>query len=281
MSITNALLEALADLHQIHSEEKVYTFALNRASDVLKAQGGTYFTVDAAKGELIPEAAKGVSLALLKEVPFKLKLGISGWCATNRKPVRADNVQTDERFNRAIDVITGIRTRSILCVPVVRKETIFGVIELVNRVDGVFREADQEFLQFFARQVGVAIENCRARRAVTEERDYGASLVASAGSGLFATDLKGIVTACNPAARRILGLGEVLGQTLAQALADFPPLVTALETTQKRQAPMLRQDAKVKRPDGASVNVGFSTFIIRGPSQNLGVAMIFQDITAR
>jgi len=162
----------------------------------------------------------------------------------------------------------------------VRKETLYGVLELVNRVDGVFRDADEEFLHFFAQQVAVAIENCRARRVVTDERDYGACLVNSAGSGLFATDLKGIVTACNPAAQRILGIGDVLGQTLAQALASFPPLISAIETTQKRQAPMLRQDAKLKRPDGGAVSVGFSTFIIRGSAQNLGVAVIFQDITS-
>src|SRR5262245_51757787 len=124
---TAALLEALSDLHYIHDEQHLYSFVLNRASDVLKAQGGTFFSVREEAGELFPEAAKGVSLALLREIPFKLKVGLAGWCAGNRKAVIVDNAQADERFNRAVDVITGVRTRSLLCVPVLRKESVLGV----------------------------------------------------------------------------------------------------------------------------------------------------------
>lgn len=278
---TGALLEALADLHSIHTEDKLYAFVLNRASDVLKAQGGTYFSVREEKGELYPEASKGVALTLLREVPFKMKLGISGWCATNRQPARAESVQSDERFNRAVDVITGIRTRSLLCVPVLRGNVLYGVIELVNRVDGVFREPDQEFLQFFAGHVAVALENCRSRGAIVDRLGYNSGVVSSAGSGIVATDLKGNISLCNAAASRILGIptGHVLGQPVPVALADYPALAAAIEAAQKRQAPAHRHEAKVQKPDGEKAVIGYSTFIIRAESQHLGIAMIFQDIT--
>src|SRR5258706_2686564 len=157
---TEALLNALSDLHHIHDKSHLYVFVLNRCSEVLKAQGGTYFTVREETGELFPEATKGGSLQLLKEIPFKLKSGISGWLASNRQPVVVENAQLDPRFNRAVDVITGIRSRSLLCVPIVRQDKVLGVVELVNRVDGFFREADMYFIQHLGNQVGVAIENC-------------------------------------------------------------------------------------------------------------------------
>src|SRR5262245_733382 len=92
---TTALLEALSDLHYIHDQHHLYSFVLNRASDVLKAQGGTFFSVREETSELYPESAKGVSLALLREIPFKMKVGLAGWCAANRKSVLVDNAQSD------------------------------------------------------------------------------------------------------------------------------------------------------------------------------------------
>ncbi len=279
---TTALFEALAELHAIHTEEKLYAFVLNRASDVLKAQGGTYFTIDEAKAELHPQAAKGVSLSLLREVPFKMKLGVAGWCATNRQSVRIDGVQNDERFNRAVDVITGIRTRSILCVPVMRKDKAYGIIELVNRVDGIFHEADQEFLQFLARHVAVAIENCRTHTELVKDLGYGAGLMASATSGIIATDLQGKVSICNLSACRILGVNaeEVLGRPLGQALPLYPALVSALESTQKRQTPAVRVQLRFPKPNGETLVLGCSSFVIRESDHHLGIGVVFQDITS-
>jgi len=279
---TEALLEALADLQQIQSEEKIFPFILNRVSEILKAQGGSYFSVHEDRGELYPEAAKGVSLSLLREVPFKMKLGISGWCATNRQSVRADNVQTDDRFNRAVDVITGIRTRSILCVPVLRKEKTYGVIELVNRVDGAFRDVDQEFLQFFAFQAAIALENCRIRRTTGDKLAYVSSLVDSLSSAVVATDLRGVVTVCNPSASRLLGVdgAEALGRPVAQVLSACPPLLTVFEAAQKRQSPAAHQEVRFKKQTGEAMILGYSTFVIRSEDHNHGIAVIFQDISS-
>src|SRR5438093_92740 len=127
---TDALLNALSDLHHFHDKSHIYLFLLNRCCDVLKAQGGTFYSVDEQVGELYPEACKGVALSLLREIPFKMKQGVAGWVATQRKSALIENAQTDERFNRAVDVITGIRTRSLLCVPIVRQDRALGVVEL-------------------------------------------------------------------------------------------------------------------------------------------------------
>jgi adenylate cyclase len=236
--------------------------------------------VDLEKGELHPEAAKGVALTLLREVPFKTKLGISGWCATHRESVRVDSVQTDARFNRAVDVITGIRTRSILCVPLIRKDVVFGIIELVNRVDGAFTDEDQAFLEAFARHAGIALSNCRERQSVSDRLAYDASLIENLHGAVVATDLRGAVMICNSAACRLLNVavGDVLGQPVAKALAGTPEILAIIETVQKKQAPVARQEVRLKRAGGPVV-VGYSTFIIRGRDRNHGVAVIFQDIT--
>jgi len=277
-----SLLSALSDLHYIHDRAYLYTFVLNRCADVLKAQSGTFFTVREDLGELYPEAAKGVSLSLLREIPFKMKVGVSGWCATNRKSLVVDNAPQDNRFNRAVDVITGIRTRSLLCVPIVRQDKIMGVVELVNRVDGVFREPDLEFVQQLGMQVGVALENCRLYEDMGELLAYTNSIINSLSGGFISTNTQLMVTRCNQAACRMLGVQttDVLNKTLANALPQYPALSAILDVTQKRESPVQRQEIQLQRQDGSAFQLGYSTFLIRSDSnQTMGAGMIFQDLT--
>ncbi len=279
---TENLLNALRDLHFIHQKEHLYTFVLNRCSDVLKAQSGTFFIVREDHADLFPEAAKGVPLSLLREIPFKMKMGVSGWAATNRKSILLENAQNDERFNRAVDVITGIRTRSLLCVPVMRQERILGVIELVNRVDGFFRDADLEFVEHLSSQVAIAIDNCDLYEQSQHLAAYTESVIESLTGGFLSTDKHGVVTRCNATACRILGMVEsdVKNRPLLSALPQFPAFAAILDVTQKHEAPVQRQEIELQRPDGSPLTVGYSTFLIRNHSRTiLGAGLIFQDLT--
>ncbi|MCG3205995.1 MAG: hypothetical protein KCHDKBKB_02721 [Elusimicrobia bacterium] len=277
----DALLNALSDLHHMHEPSQLYMFVLNRCSDVLKAQGGTFFSYKPETGELIPEASKGVSLNLIREIPFKAKLGISGWVAANKQSAVVENAQVDERFNRAVDVITGVRTRSLLCVPVIWKEKLLGVVELVNRVDGVFREADLEFLKHLANQVAVALESCRLYQETANLLAYTNGVINSLSGGFISTDTQGIVTQFNNAACRILGvnLTDAIKKPLLKALPHYPAFAAILEVTLKHQTSVNRQEIELSKPDNSSMVVGYSTFIINSDNQTLGAGVLFQDLT--
>jgi adenylate cyclase len=277
-----ALLDAMADVHHIHEESHLYMFVLNRCSDVLKAQGGTFFSVREEVGELVPEASKGVSLSLLKEIPFRMKSGVAGWVASNRQAAVIENAQNDERFNRAVDVITGIRTRSLLCVPIIRQDKVIAVVELVNRVDGVFRDQDLEFLQHLVNQVGVALENCKLYLELTQLLAYTDSVINSLSGGFISTDNHGNVTRCNSAACRILGIvpEDVLRKPLLKALPSYPAFSAILDVTQKHETPVARQEIELQRADGAALLLGYSTFLVRNEiGKSLGAGIIFQDLT--
>ncbi len=279
---SNALLDALADLHHIHDLDHLFSFVLSRCCEVVKCQGGTFFTVREEVGELYPEAAKGVSLNLLREIPFKMKSGVSGWAATNRQPANVENAQEDQRFNRAVDVITGVRTRSILCAPIIRQDKVIGVMELVNRVDGVFKEADMVFVQHFCNQVGVAMENCLLFKTVQDLFAYTNSVLNSLSGGFISTDQNGNVTRCNSTACRILTVAEsdVVGKPLLNALPQYPAFSAILDVTQKHETPVTRQEIELQKSDGSSLLIGYSTFLIKDNfAKSLGAAIIFQDLT--
>ena len=71
--------------------------------------------------------------------------GIAGWVALHGEPVISNDPEKDQRFFDAVDMLSEVRTRSILAVPVVYNDNIIGVIEAINKSgDEGFTESDIE-----------------------------------------------------------------------------------------------------------------------------------------
>ena len=75
------------------------------------------------------------------------------------------------RFAKRVDKPTGFVTRLILAVPLVVKEKVIGVAEVINRLDGkAFNDDDLDLFSTFGRQVALAIENARMHRFMLEQQ---------------------------------------------------------------------------------------------------------------
>lgn len=87
---------------------------------------------------------------------------IAGWIVNNRQPVRIMNVHEDPRFYSTIEaMITGLATKSLLGIPLVTKNKIVGVLEVLNKPKGRFTDKDESMLLVLGAQAAVAIENAR------------------------------------------------------------------------------------------------------------------------
>ena len=66
----------------------------------------------------------------------------------------------DPRFNPDMDLTTGFKTRSILCLPVLDQQgEVFAVAQLLNRLDEAeFTDADERRLKDFLAPLGVILE---------------------------------------------------------------------------------------------------------------------------
>jgi len=106
--------------------------------------------------------------------PFRLAIGkgIAGWVAKTGKPVLITDAYADDRFDPSFDKRSGFVTRSMLCVPMVYKNKIIGVMTVLNRMDQFsFTENDQVLLTIFASQAALAIENAKLLlEAIEKER---------------------------------------------------------------------------------------------------------------
>eukprot|EP00607_Mallomonas_marina_P007627 CAMPEP_0182419468 /NCGR_PEP_ID=MMETSP1167-20130531/3925_1 /TAXON_ID=2988 /ORGANISM="Mallomonas Sp, Strain CCMP3275" /LENGTH=681 /DNA_ID=CAMNT_0024594419 /DNA_START=529 /DNA_END=2574 /DNA_ORIENTATION=+ len=90
----------------------------------------------------------------------KFGVGVAGSVAVTGKTIRIDNAYDDPRFFKDIDIDTGFRTRSMLCVAVPGFGTDskpIAVIQVMNKVDGHrFDDDDEEALQDFCEEVSLA-----------------------------------------------------------------------------------------------------------------------------
>lgn len=125
----------------------------------LKADRCTVFLIDREKKELWSKVALGMEH---KEIRFPMEKGLAGHVAMTGKTVNIQNAYNDERFNQEIDVQTGYRTQSILCMPIRNlKYEVIGVFQVINKFDGSFTETDEDLLITIGASAGIALENNR------------------------------------------------------------------------------------------------------------------------
>lgn len=83
--------------------------------------------------------------------------GIPGWVAENGTPLRIADAKSDERFNPEIDSVTEHDTMSVLCVPLVTKSGVAGVIELFKKEAAHYSAGDEEMVVYIADQAAASI----------------------------------------------------------------------------------------------------------------------------
>ncbi|MFO7729353.1 MAG: sensor domain-containing diguanylate cyclase [Spirochaetia bacterium] len=85
--------------------------------------------------------------------------GIAGWIAENGQSVIVEDVSRDKRFDPDMDNETDFTTKSIIGVPLKSRTKVFGVIELINKLDGSnFTSYELTLLQTIADYAAIAIE---------------------------------------------------------------------------------------------------------------------------
>lgn len=104
-------------------------------------------------------------------VRLKIGQGIVGWVVATGQPALVPDVSRDPRWYNEIDKGTGFVTRSILCVPLIVGHDVIGAIELLNKRDGVFSQADVHLLESIAAPVAIAIQNAQLHQRIVKQLD--------------------------------------------------------------------------------------------------------------
>ena len=135
---------------------------LQSAVDILNCEAGSLLLLDEGTDELVFRVAVGPVAEQLVNRRMPSNTGVVGQSVGTRLPVIVNNTQESEKWFADTDKETGFDSRGLLVVPLLVKDRLLGVIEVVNRKDGLpFVRDDQNLLASFAAQAAVAIENAR------------------------------------------------------------------------------------------------------------------------
>jgi CheY-like chemotaxis protein/GAF domain-containing protein len=108
----------------------------------------------------------------LKTFRLKIGQGIAGYVAAKGKSLIVNDTRKSTQFFSGIDKITGFKTRSALCVPLVSQKKVAGVIQVLNKTDGDFVTGDEEFLLAIADAVSTAMEIARLYKKAVNTAEY-------------------------------------------------------------------------------------------------------------
>ncbi|MFQ5863800.1 MAG: SpoIIE family protein phosphatase [bacterium] len=179
LSNLRAKVEALSSLIEISiiinstlDLDKLIGLVMEKAQSVMKAEASSVMLIKEDKKILECAVALGkVGDQVKKKMHLQVGEGVAGWVAAHGKPQIVRDVLKDPRFSPKLDKTTGFHTRSILAAPLMVKDKIIGVAEVINRIDGkAFQEDDLELFSTFCRQVAMAIENARMHHLELEKQ---------------------------------------------------------------------------------------------------------------
>jgi signal transduction histidine kinase len=192
------------------------------ASDVVKAEVSSLLLMDPATDELYFDIALGEKGGALQQIRLKKGEGIAGWVAQHQKPAVVNDVASDPRWTQKADDKTKFKTRSILAVPMLVREKLVGVMEVINRVGEThFTEVDVRLLETFAAQAAVAIENARLFESIRQEKEKMSTILGEMSEGALLLDAAGKILLGNPRATQLLDRGPLEGQLWAAMRETF------------------------------------------------------------
>lgn len=149
---------------------------------------------------------------LFKDLPpirLKKGQGIAGWVADNRQSLIINDVYADKRFFARVDSQSGFQTRSMICIPLQVEERMIGVLQAINKEEGVFTENDLRLLQAIAGPLAAAIENAHLHDDVIAEKRRIETIFASMSEGLLTVNADGYITQANDALLTLLHWQEI------------------------------------------------------------------------
>jgi putative ABC transport system ATP-binding protein len=146
-------------------EQVLEAFTL-KIGDALEADRVTLFMVDWRHEELWSKVAAGDGKVAI-DIRIPMSRGIAGHVARTGEVVNTPDAYTHPLFNPEIDVQTGYRTKSLLCLPVMNAENrVVAVVQLLNKKGGgAFDSKDEKQFGEFAKSMAVLLESWRQMRA--------------------------------------------------------------------------------------------------------------------
>ncbi len=153
------LTDIVKTANSILEPRKVIDLIMARVQQLIPSEAWSMLMVDEERQELTFELALGEKGKNVSAFRVKIGEGIAGWVAQTGKPTIVNDVARDPRFARRFDSETQFKTRSMLCAPLISRGRTIGVVQVINRLGGLFTKSDLDMLITLVDPCAIAIEN--------------------------------------------------------------------------------------------------------------------------
>ncbi|MEH2192220.1 MAG: adenylate/guanylate cyclase domain-containing protein [Nostoc sp.] len=246
-----ALMKAIKSLSQSSLDlEDTLKRVMDEAKELMNADRSTLWLIDRDRHELWTKITQDDGST--KELRVPVGKGFAGIVAASGKKLNIAfdlYYHSDSDTAKLLDQQNGYRTCSLLCMPVFNADQqLIGVTQLVNKkktgdfphynpVDwpkapdcfqASFDRNDEEFMEAFNIQAGVALQNAQLFATVKQQEQMQRDILRSLSNGVVSTDKTGLIIAANESAKRMLGLeledrleGKLVTDAIAIKEGDF------------------------------------------------------------
>jgi signal transduction histidine kinase/DNA-binding response OmpR family regulator len=232
--------ELLHQMAQIISSslniKEVLAAAMDSIRAIFQVEMGSIILRDKDTGQLVFAVSLDNS-PTLAHTRIPADAGIVGQVMQEARPIIVTDAQNHPRFFPALDKLTGHVTRSILCVPLIAQDTVFGAIQLINKKEGNFTKMDLTMLSSVSTSIAIAIDNAELYQKQTQLLDQ---LQESQGQLVRSEKMAGI-------GRLAAALAHEINNPL-QAIHSCLQLLTHFDLDQEKQAQYAQMaDEEVER----------------------------------
>ncbi|WP_445631096.1 GAF domain-containing protein [Nostoc sp. DSM 114167] len=224
-----ALMKAIKSLSQSSLDlEDTLKRVMDEAKELMNADRSTLWLIDHDRHELWTKITQDDGST--KELRVPVGKGFAGIVAASGKKLNIGfdlYYDPDSETAQKLDQQNGYRTCSLLCMPVFNADQqLIGVTQLVNKkksgdfppynpadwpkapdcFQASFDRNDEEFMEAFNIQAGVALQNAQLFATVKQQEQMQRDILRSLSNGVVSTDKTGLIIAANESAKRLLGL---------------------------------------------------------------------------
>jgi len=248
--------------------DEVLGTVLNMTVQSVGANEGSIFLLDnqgwvrrsiLARGNVPPQVKFPVLVTVMSK-------GFAGWVYQNR---RADIIQDTKNDPRWVPLSDDtLSSRSVIGVPLVRRELIVGILTLTHPKPNVFTTWHLELLNAIARQAASAIENAQLYTQANNERQMMQAILGTVQESIIVADLRDRVIFWNASAQQSLGLTENARNKPVKEVVIEDTLLNFYQTAEGE-----RRFKQIAFDDGRY----FECSLVRVP--NIGKVLAMHDIT--
>lgn len=308
-----ALMKAIRSLSQSSLDlEDTLKRVMDEAKELMNAYRSTLWLIDSDRNELWTKITQDDGTT--KELRVPIGKGFAGIVAASGKTLNIPfdlYEHPDSETAKAIDRQTNFRTCSLLCMPVFNSDQeLIGVTQLVNKkktgdfppynpanwpdapecFQASFDHNDEEFMEAFNIQAGVALQNAQLFARVKQQEQMQRDILRSLSNGVISSDKSGYIITANESAKRLLGFdtnerleGKLVSDVVHIKEGDFSKWFTdALHATDVKDTQQYYPDRTLltTNQEQHSVNLSLNT-IANANDQNqvCGALVVMDDIS--